>query len=197
MAIVLNTSISLLKAISNDTATVRWTEFFVKYEPIMRSYLMAHFKSLDHDDIIQETMQGLVKALPNYHYMPDKKGHFKPYLIGILRNKAVDQINRAKRQDEIERQASDEQTNKTQPNVFSEEDDLEKNAVEIAIEQLLVDTSINQVHREVFRHVALLHEPPEDVAAQFGITRNNVDVIKKRMIEKLSKTVAQLTAIIS
>lgn len=197
MAIVLNTSISLLKAISNDTATARWTEFFVKYKPIMRSFLVKHFPSLDHDDIIQETMRALVNALPNYHYMPDKKGHFKAYLIGIVKHKASDQIARRKRHDEITRRAADEQKSTTSPKIFSEEDNLENKALEVAIEQFLADTSINQLHREIFRHVALLHESPEDVASQFGITRNNVDVIKKRMIEKISKIVSQMMSIIS
>ena len=47
--------------------------------------------------------------------------------------------------------------------------------------------------REVFRHVAMLHEPPESVAAAFGITRNNVDQIKRRLVERLQRLVSAMT----
>ena len=66
-------------------------------------------------------------------------------------------------------------------------------AMEAAIEQLMSDDTIRPMTREVFRHVALMHERHEDVARMFGITRNNVDQIKKRMIDRLAATVKAMT----
>jgi RNA polymerase sigma factor (sigma-70 family) len=191
----IKTSISLLKAIANDTATVRWTEFFIKYEPVMRSYLTAHYPSLDHDDIIQETMRSLVDKLPDYRYTPDKNGHFGAYLIGIVKHKALDQLRKQKRASEISRRAAEEVPDAPDADKNTEEEAWRERAVDAAIEQLLADSSINPRHREIFRHVALLHEPPEDVASRYGVTRGNVDVIKKRMIEKLSRIVSAMTAV--
>ena len=37
-----------------------------------------------------------------------------------------------------------------------------------------------------------MHEPPTQVAAEFGTTRNNVDQIKKRMIARLSEMVRSM-----
>ena len=62
------------------------------------------------------------------------------------------------------------------------------------MEQLLADDSIALTTREVFRHVALMHEPPLDVARQFGITRNNVDQIKARLIARLKDLITSMTA---
>ena len=62
-----------------------------------------------------------------------------------------------------------------------------------ALDQLMADPSMEPRTREIFRHVALMHEPPESVAAQFGTTRNNVDQIKKRLIDRLAKCVAAMT----
>ena len=62
-----------------------------------------------------------------------------------------------------------------------------------ALEQLLSDESINARAREVFRHVALMHEPPAEVAAAFGISRDYVDQIKRRMVQRLSSLVAAMT----
>ena len=64
---------------------------------------------------------------------------------------------------------------------------------EAALEQLLADDSIALTTREVFRHVALMHESPVKVASQFGITRNNVDQIKARLIARLKDLVAGMT----
>ena len=89
------TSVSLLKAIANDTAAVRWTEFWRRYEPAVRSYLNQRYPSVEADDVIQETMLALMKALPEYRYTPDASGHFRSYLLGIARHKALDALRRA------------------------------------------------------------------------------------------------------
>ena len=64
--------------------------------------------------------------------------------------------------------------------------------VEIALRQLMNDESIQSRTRQVFLRVAVNGEKPEDVAAAFGIERNAVDQIKKRMMPRLQKIVAAL-----
>jgi RNA polymerase sigma factor (sigma-70 family) len=186
------TSITLLNAIANDTDTVRWTEFFVKYEPALRGYLVSCFPSLDHDDIIQETLKTLVRRLPDYRYTPDEKGHFCAYLIGIAKHKALDQLHKEKRIKDLQRRS--DENKKLMDGNGAHDDEWKMRAMEAAIEQLFADASINPRNKEIFRHVALMHEPPETVASLFGVTRGNVDVIKKRMIEKLSALVAAMTS---
>jgi len=58
----------------------------------------------------------------------------------------------------------------------------------------MANPAINPTTREVFRHVALMHEPSAHVAAAFGMTRDNVDQIKSRMIARLAKLVRSMTA---
>ena len=76
----------------------------------------------------------------------------------------------------------------------SEDDDWRHSAMEAALDQVLADDSISARTREVFRHVALMHEPPEAVAQMFGIERNNVDQIKSRLIARLARLVKAMTA---
>ena len=64
--------------------------------------------------------------------------------------------------------------------------------VEIALRQLMNDETIQSRTRQVFLRVAVNGEKPEDVAAAFGIERNAVDQIKKRMMPRLQKIVAAL-----
>ena len=185
------TSITLLKGLASGTDNARWAEFFRIYEEPMRSFLSARFPSVDADDAIQETMVALMRRMPDYHYTPDSNGHFHNYLTGILKHKAEDALRREAREsgkrDKLkERGAADAPR--------EDPDDWKLAAMNAALEQLLSDESVNARAREVFRHVALMHEPPAEVAAAFGISRTNVDQIKRRMVQRLSVLVSSMTA---
>ena len=185
------TSITLLKSLASGTDNARWAEFFRIYEQPMRSFLSARFPSVDADDAIQETMVALMRRMPDYHYTPDSNGHFHNYLTGILKHKAEDALRREAREsgkrDRLkERGAADAPR--------EDPDDWKLAAMNAALEQLLSDESVNARAREVFRHVALMHEPPAEVAAAFGISRTNVDQIKRRMVQRLSTLVSSMTA---
>ena len=185
------TSITLLKSLASGTDNARWAEFFRIYEQPMRSFLSARFPSVDADDAIQETMVALMRRMPDYHYTPDSNGHFHNYLTGILKHKAEDALRREAREsgkrDKLkERGAADAPR--------EDPDDWKLAAMNAALEQLLSDESVNARTREVFRHVALMHEPAAEVAAAFGISRTNVDQIKRRMVQRLSVLVSSMTA---
>ena len=185
------TSITLLKSLASGTDNARWAEFFRIYEQPMRSFLSARFPSVDADDAIQETMVALTLRMPDYHYTPDRNGHFHNYLTGILKHKAEDALRREAR----ENGKRDKLKERGAADVPREDpDDWKLAAMNAALEQLLSDESVNARAREVFRHVALMHEPPAEVAAAFGISRTNVDQIKRRMVQRLSVLVSSMTA---
>lgn len=185
-----DTRISILTAISKSSDSARWAEFVNVYEKPMRGFLFTKFPSLEADDVIQETMIALIKALPNYHYTPDEKGHFRNYLMGILNHKACDMIRRRTKESE-KREDYGKSLRGTTAADHDETDEQEfrVSLFNAALDQLLNDPAINPTHREIFRHIALLHEAPSDVAALFGITRNNVDQIKNRLRSRLAETV--------
>lgn len=186
------TKISLIETISSHPDSARWTEFCRTYEQPMRAYLASHFPTIEADDIIQETLVALMKALPNYRYDPDRKGHFRNYLIGIIRHKAVSEIRRRQTEaDHIDIYAN----NRVEPPCDEDDtnsDSMRKAIFEAAVDQLMADDRISSATREIFRHVVLMHEKPAQVAAEFGTTRNNVDQIKNRMINRLSELVQSM-----
>jgi len=53
--------------------------------------------------------------------------------------------------------------------------------------QFMADSKISTRDKEIFRRTALAGESPEEVAAIFGIKRNNIDQIKARMTSKLKE----------
>ena len=74
----------------------------------------------------------------------------------------------------------------------SEEKEWRESLLEIALQQLLADSSIHERTRLVFARVAVNGEKPEDVAAAFGIERNAVDQMKSRMMARLKELVVAL-----
>lgn len=193
MSHVPSTSVSLIKDLASGAESVRWAEFVHLYEQPMRDYVAAKFPSVEADDVLQETMIALMKRMPGYHYTPDAHGHFRNYLFGILGHKAKDFLRcrvrecsrreRAKARSAVEAPRCDE----------AEEEEWRLAAMNAALEQLLSDESISARSREVFRHVALMHEPPMEVAAAFGMSRANVDQIKRRLVMRLSDLVKSMT----
>ena len=101
MAEIPETSTTLLRDLAQDSQHARWGEFVARYRPMMEAFMRERFPSVEADDVIQETLIALIKAFPVYHYSPEEKGHFRNYLTGILRNKALKSLRDERRQAEI------------------------------------------------------------------------------------------------
>ena len=184
------TSISLLKVLGEDSQSPRWREFLRMYASTIDGFLFKHFPTVDAEDVVQETLRALVEKLPLYEYEPDTKGHFRNYLIGIARFKAIEQLKRRKREADMraELEANAQFEWECEKQSYSVDlRDWQREAYEAALAQFMADKGISTRDKEIFRRVALQGESPEDVAAIFDIKRNNVDQIKARMVAKLKE----------
>jgi RNA polymerase sigma factor (sigma-70 family) len=184
------TSMTLLKVLGDDAQSPRWTEFANKYASTIDGFLFKYFPSVDAADVVNETLIALVQKLPVYVYDPDTKGHFRNFLIGIVRYKAIEQIKKRKqeadRREALETQALLEWEYEKQ-SYSVDLRDWQREAYEAALAQFMADPGISARDKEIFRRVALRGESPEDVAGIFDIKRNNVDQIKARMVAKLKE----------
>ena len=190
MATIPETSTTLLRDLAGDSQHARWGEFVARYRPMMEAFMRERFPTLDADDMIQETLIALIKALPTYHYSPEERGHFHNYLTGILRHRALAAITAESRRAEREKEM-DILAPQSIP-AEDEDDSWRKSLLDLALQQLLADETIHQRTKQVFVRVAVNGEKPEDVAAAFGLARNAVDQIKARMLAKLREFVAGL-----
>ena len=185
MANIPTTSTTLLRDLAQDSQHARWGEFVARYRPMMEAFMRERFPSLDADDVIQETLIELIRVFPVYRYSPKEKGHFHNYLTGILRHRALRMMDEEKRRARLVAEMR---------HVDVEADDTawRESLMEIALQQLLADTSIHERTRLVFARVAVNGEKPDDVAAAFGITRNAVDQMKSRLMARLKELIAAL-----
>ncbi len=184
------TSVSLLKVLGKDAQSPRWTEFAKKYASTIDGYLVAHFPNVNKEEVVNDTLIVLTKKLPLYEYDPDTKGHFRNFLIGIVRRKALEQLKKRKRDEE--RQAALEAKAKFEWEYEKQSysvdlRDWRHEAYEAALAQFMANPNLSSRDKEIFRRTALCGESPADVAEIFGITRNNVDQIKARMMAKFKE----------
>lgn len=194
------TSATLLRDLGADARSPRWAEFVARYRPMMESFLAARFPGLaaDADDLVQETLVALLRALPGYRYVPGEQSCFHNYLTGILRNKAASLLRR--REAEAARDAWAAAESAAPPALADEvaterDEDAWRDAVlQIALRQLLADESVQERTKQVFVRVAVEGEDPAAVAEAFGIERNAVDQMKSRMTRRLRDLVAALDA---
>jgi len=188
------TSVSLLREITGNPSSVRWQEMYDRYRRPMAAFVASRFPSLDPEDVIQETMFALSARLGEWRYSPDDKGHFRNYLMGILKHKATDALKRRAR-DAKTKSAVKTLAETAHEDGDAELDELRKNALEVAVGRLMADDGVNETHKSVFRCVVFGREPPSEVAARFGVSRANVDQIKSRLTSRLKETVAKLMAV--
>ena len=189
------TSTTLLRQIGGDVHHARWAEFIARYTPTCRQYLRCHFPSLEADDILQETFSALAQALPNYRYAPEEKGHFRNYLVGVLRNKALMVLRKQDRDDELLAAIAGKSA-APQPPHDATTDDWHKAVFEVALQQLMADPAIHDRTKQIFIRTAIRQEPPDAVAQALGVSRNVVDQQKRRTLAKFKALVAALKEVL-
>ena len=197
MADIPQTSITLIHALATSTANAQWYRFYETYKGPVFGFVHVNFPNLDPDLVFQDTLIALARCLPTFHYTPDEKGHFRNYLMGIVKHKALDILRKQKADAEHRRKMSLDPTYIDSSVIETPIEDLDspsqKEAIyETAIAQLLADENINASTRTIFERVVLRHENSATVAAQFGTTCNNVYQIKNRLTEQLKAIVKSL-----
>ena len=188
------TSTTLLRDIAQNSRHVRWDEFVVRYRPMMEMFLHERFPSIEADDVIQETFVALCKVLPGYVYEPDEKGHFRNYLTGILRNKAV-RILRKRERDSVKLANYAESGEARIPSATHGENDEQayrQSLLEIALHRFLSDESVADRTKRILERTAFNGESPEAVAASLKMTRHAVDQAKSRAMARLREMVREL-----
>ena len=161
-----------------------------RYRPMMEAYLRSRYSGIETDDVIQEALFSLSRVLPNYRYDPEELGSFHDYIVAVLRNKACDALRRRGCRERLAESFANDPTNTSCANDSC--DDIKRAVMRIALQQVLNDSSVLERTRRVFVETAINGKRPDYVADMFGITRNNVDQIKARMIKRIQDVCLQL-----
>ena len=189
------TSTTLLRDITSSSAHARWGEFCARYEPMMRAYLRERFPFVEADDVVQETLVALARALPNYRYDPQERGFFHNYLTGILRNKALDAVRADKRIEKIKDGAAMEGADPCRDARASDYRNWRAAIFEIALQQFLADEPIQERTKQMFVRTEIDGETIQAVADSLGVTTQLVYRARSRCLKNLSARIEALKSV--
>lgn len=197
------TSAAMLRDLSANENSSRWTEFANRYIPLLKFYLAdlsRTFPSLRpdmYDDIVQETLIALAKSFPQFKYDP-AKGAFRGYLRRILQNKVHYAYKRDRRAllvslDDASLENIDSKRIDSDDPV-SDRMLLMQELWANALKRVFAKGQYSGTSQAIFRQIMEAQLSVEEIALMYGIKANAVYQIKKRVIESVKKELAKQRA---
>lgn len=182
---MLETTETLLKGLAAGDQN-RWARFYRDYAPWIESLLLK--RGLSHEDaeeVVHDTLVALVAIMPTYKYDKTHKGAFHSLLFKIAQNKAIDRLRAIKADAEHLAAFAEEQLAPTA-------EDWRRETFNMALRRVFADPSIGETSKIAFRRFVQLGEDAAKVAADLGITANNLYQIRSRLKQRLAEEVRRI-----
>ena len=182
---MLETTETLLNGLAANDQN-RWARFYRDYAPWIANTLVR--RGLSHQDaeeVVHDTLVELVRIMPTYKYDKTHKGAFHSLLFKIAQNKAVDRLRAIKANAAHLTAFAGEQLAPTA-------EDWCRETFNMALRRVFADPSIGETSKVAFRRFVQLGEPAEKVAADLGITANNLYQIRSRLKQRLAEEVRRI-----
>lgn len=182
---------SVLKAVADTENAAAWNRLFDLYAGFVFS--MARHKGLkpeDADDIVQVVFADLARNLPTFKY-DREKGRFRSYLTGLVNWRVMDRLKASKRDAELKANFWKEVKAAGGDDEFSERE-WQAAAMEEALRRM--KPSVNPEHYAAFVASAVEGQDTDVVTKLYGISRDSLYQIRKRLTAKLHEKLAEVLA---
>ena len=180
---------SVLKAVANTENAAAWNRLFDLYAGVVFS--MARHKGLkpeDADDIVQVVFADLARNLPTFKY-DREKGRFRSYLTGLVNWRVVDRLKASKRDAELKANFWKEVKAAGGDDEFSERE-WQAAAMKEALRRM--KPSVSPEHYAAFVASAVEGQDTDVVTKLYGISRDSLYQIRKRLTVKLHEKLAEV-----
>lgn len=172
-----------------------WAEFVEIYTPLVHRYCLNRgLQPADADDIVQDVMRSLFRALRDFHYDP-ARGSFRSWLYTVTRH----EVNRhLKRLSKLPRTGNSttlvlkiEET----PDPREERDwDLEYRRQMFAWAAESIRAEFSETHWQAFTRTTLDGADPAEVGEELGLSRAAVYIAKSRIVKRLRDKISSVAA---
>ena len=162
-----------------------WLRLFELYAPAIRKFAEYQGANTDSEDVAQEIFIKLVNVLRNGSYRADA-GMFRRYLAAMIRRELVSRWRKAQSRGAAANIPIDALDAGTEPSVPPEQAALidakwRLARHEAAVEHALTKTALSARSCGIYRAYVLEERPIDEVATQFGVTKNHIGQIKLRV----------------
>ena len=184
---------SVLRAVANTENEAAWQRLFDLYAGFVFSIARSKgLKPEDADDIVQVVFTDLARNLPTFQY-DRAKGKFRSYLSGLVHWRVMDRLKAGKRDMELKANFLEEAQSFMTPDDDSfAEREWQAAALEEALRRIKPD--VRPEHYAAFVASAVEGQDTEAVMRLYGLSRDNLYQIRKRLTEKLRETTAAVLA---
>ena len=182
---------SVLKAVADTENTAAWNRLFDLYAGFVFS--MARHKGLkpeDADDIVQVVFADLARNLPTFKY-DREKGRFRSYLTGLVNWRVMDRLKASKRDAELKANFWEEAKAAGGDDDFSERE-WQTAAMEEALRR--IKPEVRPEHYAAFVASAVEGQDTDVVTKLYGISRDSLYQIRKRLTAKLQEKATEVRA---
>jgi RNA polymerase sigma-70 factor (ECF subfamily) len=181
---------SLLLRLRDAADSAAWDEFAALYGPIIRGYCRRRgLQAADADDVGQEVLARVARAIGGFHYQPDR-GRFRDWFGAVTRNQITRFVEGRGRQ--ARATGHDEAADLLDDSAEDPEWSAEFHAriLEAALGRIRGDFEPNTW--DAFARVWGDSRPAPEVARELGLTIDAVYAAKSRVLRRLRDEVLML-----
>ena len=180
---------SVLRAVADTANEAAWQRLFDLYDGFVFSNARSKcLRSEDADDIVQVVFADLARNLPTFQY-DRAKGKFRSYLTGLVHWRIMDRLKSGKRDADLKAAFWEEAKAAASS---ADEDFAEREWQAAAMEEALrrIRPDVRPEHYAAFVASAVEGQDAETVMRLYGLSRDNLYQIRKRLTMKLREAVA-------
>ena len=188
-----STRSSVLRAVANTENEAAWQRFFDLYAGFVFS--IARSKGLndtDADDIVQMVFSDLARNLPSFKY-DREKGRFRSYLAALVKWRVIARLKAVRRDADLKADFMEE----AKFAATTEDEDFEEREWQsAAMEETLrrIKPEVRPEHYAAFVASAVEGQDTDVVTKLYGISRDSLYQIRKRLTVKLREKLAEVRA---
>ena len=184
---------SVIRAVADTENEAAWQRFFDLYAGFVFS--IARSKGLndtDADDIVQMVFSDLARNLPSFKY-DREKGRFRPYLAALVKWRVIDRLKAVRRDADLKADFMEEAKSAA---TTEDEDFEEREWQSAAMEETLrrIKPEVRPEHYAAFVASAVEGQDTDVVTKLYGISRDSLYQIRKRLTVKLREKLAEVRA---
>lgn len=184
------THASLLARLADGADAAAWREFHERYGELIRNFARRrNLQAADCDDVVQETLVSLTRAMPGFEYDP-ARGRFRAYLKTIVLRTIFKKSfqNHTPRPLEHIEEATRAAVNDEAVDALWE-DEWRQHHLRQAMR--VIESEFNANDRAAFQRYAVEGRDVADVAAELRMSPDQVYQAKSRILRRVGRLIEQ------
>ena len=184
---------SVIRAVAATENAAAWNRLFDLYAGFVYSIVRRKgLNDADADDIVQMVFADLARNLPSFKY-DREKGRFRSYLAALVKWRVIDRLKAVRRDADLKADFMEEAKSAA---TTEDEDFEEREWQSAAMEETLrrIKPEVRPEHYAAFVASAVEGQDTDVVTKLYGISRDSLYQIRKRLTVKLREKLAEVRA---